>query len=238
MLYIACIIFFNIVPKKEYVCLKKLSLILVVTSSTILFSMNQIQHSPEELAEIKNRIFEDTKKHKEDFNHIRDKKEGIVLGWREMIAITLPISKNIVSQYGYPNTYAGTQKFALEYILAQADKTELARINEDLYNFLYFETFGVTGETKIISQEEARDIIKQTAQNVDTKQSQEELENIKKITGQLEKIIAGAVFTYQLAHEAAEKFGFSKNDIGFIDVQRALTSHYADPVIMQIAILQ
>ncbi len=215
--------------------LKKLSLVLIATSSTLLFSMDPIKRTPETLAEIKSKVFEDTKKHKEDFNRIRDKKENIILGWREMTSIALPISKEIVSQYGYPNTYAGAQQFTLEYILAQADKPALAEINENLYNFLYLETFGVTGETKVISQAEARDIIKQAAQDVDTKKSQEELEEIKKISDHMQKIIAASVFTYQLAHGAAEKFGFSKEDIGFIDVQRALTSHYADPVIMQIA---
>jgi hypothetical protein len=214
--------------------LKKISLILIITSSTFLFSMVEIKRSPEELAEIKSKILEETKKHQEDFNHIRDKKENIILAWREMVAITLPISKSIVPEYGYPATYAGTQKFTLDYILAQADKPELAGINEALYNFLYLQTFGVTGETKVIPQEEARDIVKQAAQNVDTEQSKEELKKIKEIPDQLEKIIAGGVFTYQLAHEAAEKFGFSKEDIGFIDVQRALTPHYADSVIMQI----
>ena len=149
-----------------------------------------------------------------------------------MTAISIPITKKVVSKYGYPDTFAGAQKFTLEYILAQANNQKLSKINEDLYNFLYLESFGVTGETKTISVETARTIIKQAAKNVDTKKSQEELENIKKIDDSLKKIIASAVFVYQMAHEAAEQFGFSKDDIGFIDVQRAVTPYYADKEIM------
>ena len=211
---------------------KKFFFVFIILSNTIVFSMERIQRNSEELAIIKNEIFEETKKYKNDFNKIKEKKENIIVKWREMIALSIPIAKKIVSKHGYPDTYVGTQKFTLEYISAQANNPRLSKINEDLYNFLYLETFGVTGETKTIPVETARTIIKQAAINVDTEKSQEELKNIKKIDDPLKKIIASAVFTYQMAHEAAQQFGFSKDDIGFIDVQRALTPYYNDQVIM------
>lgn len=192
--------------------------------------------SIDELFEIQRNILEGIKHQKEALHALQNNQQTIIEKWHDFLGILLPIQMESIQPYGFSTDQLGLSDFNEQLVEAQQSNEELNAINQEKWQFIFQEGFGLK-EVPALSSEEARTLVENIA---DAMMSEDFLTQVKESIASMEEdsLLARRqkllTLLLPLHQTVIEKQGYT-GDMGYVQAQKGLIEHYSDPVIIELS---
>jgi len=188
-----------------------------------------------QLLQAQQEVLQSLKSRETEIKKIRTFEGNLIEKWQAFLGIILPIQMEAIGKFGYEESMDGLQQFNADFLIESANDAELKRINDGKWEFLFNEAFGLK-EVRSIDLETARKMINDIATEMISDRFLKKLEDL---VGELpsdadivrkRKELLTLLLPVHMS--VMESFGF-EGEQGYLQAQRALMDHMADPEIQR-----